>query len=156
MIERLGSSGRRDTYRTNHISGISRPKGNRIGGNKKNDRLRRAIPDIAQRILHRAISDVAQSDTNQSNNQKQSTNPPTPKREQPSAIQPTAFRQSGVGEGESSVVDDERERMFEEFWTAERVTLPFNGRFARVRPHRFRLPSVRPCVRRFCESCPQT
>lgn len=121
MIEHLGSSGRSDTYRANCINGISRPKDNRFGGNKEEDRL------------HRAISDVAQSDTNQSNNQKQSTNPPTPKREQPSAIQPTAFRQSGVGEGESSVVDDERERMFKEFWPAHPDSCPRKVDRARCR-----------------------
>ena len=51
MIEHLGSSGRSDTYRTNCINEISPPKDENCGGNKKKDRLRRAISEVAESDL---------------------------------------------------------------------------------------------------------
>ena len=66
-------------------------------------------------MLHRAIPEVAESDTNQSIKQKQSTKPPTKQENRPPAIQPTVFKKSGAGEGIDPAVDDRWERMFEEF-----------------------------------------
>ena len=98
MIEYLGNSGRSDTYRVNYISGSSPPKAKNSSKNKTRNMSRSTASDVAEsnsrycieqhQVLHRAISDIAESDTNQSINQKQSTNPPT------------------------------QERMFEEFWAA--------------------------------------
>ena len=69
-------------------------------------------------MLHRAISDVAESDTNKSIKQKQSTKPPTKEENRPPAIQPTVFKQGGVEGGNDYAVDEKWEQMFEEFWAA--------------------------------------
>ena len=84
MIEHLGSSGRSDTYRADCISGISQSKDENCCGNKKKDRLRRAIPDIAQsdirycteqyQMLHRAILTKAITKSNQPTHQPQKEN----------------------------------------------------------------------------------
>ena len=63
-------------------------------------------------MLHRAISDVAESDTNQSIKQKQSTKPPTKEENRPPAIPPTVFKQGGVEAGEGNAVDDGWGRIF--------------------------------------------
>ena len=128
MIEFLINSGRSDTYRVNYISGNSLPKAKNRGGNKARNMSHRTASDVAQsnsrccteqqQVLHRAISDVAESDTNQSIKQKQSTKPPTKEENRPPAIQPTVFKQCG-GEAEKDyAVDEEWERMFEDFWAA--------------------------------------
>ena len=126
MIEYLGSSGRSKVFRVNCINGSSPPKSQDRARNKKKRMSRSAASDVAEsdirysaerhQVLQRATSDIAQSDTNQSIEQKQSTKSPTKERNRPPAIQPTVFKQSGEGVGEGIAADDERERMFDEFW----------------------------------------
>ncbi len=83
--------------------------------------------------LQRAISEVAESDTNQSIKQKQSTKPPTKEENRPPAIQPTVFKQNGAGEGIDFTVDEERGRIFEEFWAAYPERCPRKADRARCR-----------------------
>jgi hypothetical protein len=56
--------------------------------------------------------------TNQSIKPKQPTKPPTKEENRPPAIPPTVFKQRGAGEGEYNAINEELERMFEEFWAA--------------------------------------
>ena len=80
------------------------------------------------------VSDVAQSDTDQSIKQKQSTKPPTKEENRPLAIQPTVFKQCGVEGGNDHAVDDRWERMFEEFWAAYPERCPRKVDRAKCRP----------------------
>ena len=117
LIERVKRNGRSVTYRIAVTD-----------CNKAQDMQTRLTSDDnvvdirCKRRLHQMITTFTSDDndvyTNQSINQRQSTNPPTKKENRPPAIPPTVFKQGGVEEGDVIVGDDGRERMFGEFWAA--------------------------------------
>ena len=130
LIERVKWSGRSVHYRLTYRPDTSPPKSQiaDTGDGKAQEMRTRNTSDVkgvhsrcegsSQQMRRKFTADEKEVHTNKRIKQKQLTKAPTKEENRPPAIQPTVFKQGDAGAREDNVVDEERERMFEEFWAA--------------------------------------